>query len=129
MSLSDQPVTCWLCRKPMDESQEHVLLESITYRASLRVSGFICTRCNNTTGTEWDAALTAACRPAFRADQNYPSHLRESGPKPKPRWDVHFQGGQWYGRTALRLRDKDTVGHPGSGSQCATNVDSTLASV
>ena len=35
--------------------------------------------------------------------------------KPKPRWDVHFQRGQWYGRTALRLRDKDTVGHPGSG--------------
>ena len=53
----------------------------------------------------------------------------EVAPKPKPRWDVHFQGGQWYGRTALRLRDKDTVGHPGSGSQCATNVDSTLASV
>ena len=92
MSLSDQPVSCWLCREPMDESKEHVLPESITYRASLQVSGFICTRCNNTTGTEWDAALAAVCRPAFRADQNYPSHLRETGPRFTPAEFITFDG-------------------------------------
>ena len=29
--------------------------------------------------------------------------------KPKPRWDVHFQSGRWYGRTACRWRGKHTV--------------------
>ena len=81
MAVSHHLDTCWLCGEPMDESKEHVLPESITYGASLRVSGFMCTHCNNTTGTEWDAALASVCRPAFKADQHYPPHLRESGPK------------------------------------------------
>ena len=84
MAVSHHLDTCWLCGEPMDESKEHVLPESITYGGSLRVSGFICTGCNNTTGTEWDAALASVCRPAFKADQQYPPHLRESGPKFTP---------------------------------------------
>ena len=60
MALSHRLDTCWLCGEPMDESKEHVLPESITYGGSLRVSGFICTRCNNITGTEWDAALVVS---------------------------------------------------------------------
>ena len=56
---------------------------------------------------------------------------QEGGIVRQPRWDVHFQRGQWYGRHALLWRDKDTAGYPSSGSQCdgATNVDSTLALV
>ena len=84
MTPSNQPTTCWLCQGPMDESKEHILPEAITYRSSLQVSGFICTRCNNTTGSEWDSELAAACRPFFGRDGNYPSHLRESGPQYTP---------------------------------------------
>ena len=91
--------TCWLCREPMDESQEHVLPASITYEASLRVSGFICTRCNNTTGTEWDAALASVCRPAFKADQQYPLHLRESGPRFTPAEFITYDGDVIVGTT------------------------------
>ena len=76
--------TCWLCGGPMDKSREHVLPESITYSSSLWVSGFICTRCNNRTGTEWDVAIASVCQPAFRTDLQYPPHLRKSGPKFTP---------------------------------------------
>ena len=68
----------------MDESKEHVLPESITYGSSLRVTGFICNRCNNQTGTEWDAEIAKVCRPMFKADLNYPPNLRESGPRHTP---------------------------------------------
>ena len=84
MVLSNRLETCWLCGKPMDESKEHVLPESITYEASLRVTGFICKNCNNQTGTEWDAEIAAVCRLKFKADSNYPANLRESGPKYTP---------------------------------------------
>ena len=84
MVLSSRLETCWLCGKPMDESKEHVLPESITYRASLRVAGFMCKNCNNQTGTEWDAEIATVCRPRFKADPNYPDNLRESGPKYTP---------------------------------------------
>ena len=68
----------------MDDSKEHVLPESITYGSSLRVTGFICKKCNNQTGTEWDAEIAKACRPMFKADLNYPPNLRESGPRYTP---------------------------------------------
>ena len=97
MSLSDQPVTCWLCQGAMDVSREHVLPEAITYKASLHVSGFICTRCNNTTGSEWDSELAAACRPMFSRDGNYPSRLHESGPQYTSAEFITFGGDAFVG--------------------------------
>ena len=84
MALPECLETCWLCDGPMSESTEHVLPESITYRSSLRVKGFICEGCNNRTGTEWDVALVDACRPKFRADSKYLPEIRRSGPKRTP---------------------------------------------
>ena len=84
MALTHRLCTCWLCDQPMNESNEHVLPESITYRSSLRVRGFICERCNNQTGTEWDVALAIACQHKFRADSNYLPNIRTSGPRRPP---------------------------------------------
>ena len=84
MALPECLETCWLCDGPMSKSIEHVLPESITYKSSLRVKGFICNGCNNKTGAEWDVALSDACRPRFRADSKYLPNLRRSGPKRTP---------------------------------------------
>ena len=49
---------CWLCNVPIapeNNSREHVIPQAIGGRKT--VSGFICKRCNNETGSEWDASL------------------------------------------------------------------------
>ena len=49
---------CWLCGvsiTPENNSKEHVIPQAIGGRKT--VSGFICRRCNNETGAEWDAGL------------------------------------------------------------------------
>lgn len=92
MGLSYRLDTCWLCKEPMNDSNEHVLPEAITYKRSLRVVGFMCNACNNRTGTQWDASITVACQPKFRADPNYLPHLRKSGPKRMPTEFITFDG-------------------------------------
>ena len=92
MALTHRLDVCWLCEEPMDESKEHILPQAVTYDSSLQVTGFICTRCNNRTGTEWDAHLAKACHLKFRQDQNYLVNLRESGRSRIPTDFITFDG-------------------------------------
>ena len=92
MANTQRNDTCWLCGKPLDESNEHVLPESITFKSSLTVAGFICTRCNNATGSKWDEKLAAVCRYGFKADTKYPPRLRQSGPRFTPAEYVTIDG-------------------------------------
>lgn len=51
-------MNCWLCSVALtleNDSKEHVIPQAIGGRKT--VSGFICRRCNNETGTEWDAGM------------------------------------------------------------------------
>ncbi len=46
---------CWLCDRPLTDSKEHVFPKGIGGTKS--VSGFICNKCNNDTGSKWDKNL------------------------------------------------------------------------
>ena len=49
---------CWLCSvaiTPENDSREHIIPQALGGRKT--VNGFICKRCNNETGAEWDSDL------------------------------------------------------------------------
>ena len=46
---------CWLCDGPLTDSKEHVFPKGIG--GTKTVSGFICNKCNNDTGSKWDKNL------------------------------------------------------------------------
>ncbi len=55
---------CWLCDVPIDESlrdKEHIIPEALGGRRT--VTDFICKKCNNDTGSKWDAPLVESMRP------------------------------------------------------------------
>ena len=55
---------CWLCETAFTEenlSREHIIPAALGGRRT--VAGFLCRRCNNTTGSEWDASLIDASKP------------------------------------------------------------------
>ena len=55
---------CWLCRALLtseNRSQEHIIPKALGGKRT--VKDFLCRRCNNTTGTKWDAALVEAFKP------------------------------------------------------------------
>ena len=58
------PNHCALCDKTItlnNDSREHVILKAIGGRLAVR--GFLCRECNNTSGSEWDAALASQLAP------------------------------------------------------------------
>ena len=73
-------MNCWLCNVVItseNDSREHVIPQAIGGRKT--VSGYICKRCNNETGAEWDTGLMKALE--FMSIFENPS--REDG-KPTP---------------------------------------------
>ena len=46
---------CWLCDRPLTDSKEHVFPKGVG--GTKTVSGFICKKCNNDTGSQWDKHL------------------------------------------------------------------------
>ena len=53
MNKSDKQ--CWLCDQDLTPTREHIFPQSIGGRKTVR--WFICEKCNNETGTQWDAYL------------------------------------------------------------------------
>ena len=56
--------TCWLCETLLTDdsrSQEHIVPEKLGGKRT--VSGFLCRRCNNSTGSKWDAPLIETIKP------------------------------------------------------------------
>ena len=59
-----EPAACALCDTPLNEannSQEHIIPNAIGGRKTIR--NFICRKCNNTTGANWDNELAAQLQP------------------------------------------------------------------
>jgi len=54
-AICDTPIT------PENDSREHIILNAVGGRRT--VPGFICDRCNHTTGHSWDAALAKQLNP------------------------------------------------------------------
>ena len=55
---------CWLCETLLTEenqSQEHIIPAALGGKRT--VSDFLCRRCNNSTGSKWDAALVESNKP------------------------------------------------------------------
>ena len=55
---------CWLCENSLTEgnrSQEHVIPAALGGKRT--VADFLCRRCNNTTGSKWDARLIETSKP------------------------------------------------------------------
>ena len=55
---------CWFCETQLTKgswSSEHIIHKKLGGRRT--VNNFLCRRCNNQTGTKWDAALIASVRP------------------------------------------------------------------
>ena len=71
---------CWLCENDLTESnrsQEHIIPAALGGKQT--VDDFLCERCNNTTGSKWDASLIEANKPMdFIASQR---DWRESEPR------------------------------------------------
>ncbi|MGO9985691.1 MAG: HNH endonuclease [Rhodomicrobium sp.] len=64
MSHQNTMLSCAICEEEItaqNDSNEHVILGALGGR--LEVSGFICRRCNNTSGNKWDAALASQLHP------------------------------------------------------------------
>ena len=55
---------CWLCETLLTEgnqSREHIIPAALGGKRT--VANFLCRRCNNSTGSKWDAALVGASKP------------------------------------------------------------------
>lgn len=71
---------CWLCDAWLtseNRSQEHIILKALGGKRT--VDNFLCRRCNNSTGSKWDAALIEAFRPLdfIASSRDWAEHPRD----------------------------------------------------
>ena len=63
--MSDEEVAyCWICETLLTDdnrSREHIIPEALGGRRT--INNFLCRRCNNTTGSKWDADLIESVKP------------------------------------------------------------------
>ena len=115
---------CWLCDVPIGESlrdKEHIIPEALGGKRT--VTDFICKKCNNDTGSKWDARLWESVRPLVSIasvgipGKGHPSQWQMADGRtinkyPDTRWEMAPDRPL---RLASRLNDRqvEVIGQPG----------------